>query len=370
MRVLTTPWKKELIELTRSVKNSIDVAMPFLSFPVLTEIFEHLVSGTRKIDLRFIVRLNGKDFAQGIADYRSYEWLATRTEVKVLSNLHAKVYIFNSSAAIVTSSNLTLDGIQNNAEMGILVEEAELVAEIKRHFNCWWQNSVPINLDALAPLVESLNKMKSQTRHEEKERQKIARRISRLASPVRQEHVEDEILTTIEEDDWKFIKQTLIPQADDMAKVAEVPILVSEGKLYPREYSKFWSIDPRQGQYYATAACALGLVRRTKTARGFEYSLTPLGRLYVQANTKDRLAILRQAVINAPIIRLVAKKARVDLGTLLVNIHESKKLTDTKIVQTALRETGIISKGTVSRRAQTIIAWIRWLLEKPETSAE
>lgn len=364
MRILTAPWKKELIELAGGTRNSIDVAVPFLSFPTLTEVFDDLSAGNRKIDLRFIVRLSGKDFVQGIADYRAYKWLATRTEAKALRNLHAKVYIFNGRAAVVTSSNLTYDGIQNNAEMGVLIEEADLVAEVKHYFNRWWENSVPINLDALAPLVESLGEIGCKTAsREEKERQKIARRISRLASPVRQEHVEDEILTTIEEDDWDFIRQTLIPQADDMAKVAEVPVLISEGKIYPREYSKFWRVEPRQGQYYATAACALGLAQRTKGARGFEYSLTPLGRLYTQARSRDRIAILRQALINAPIIRLVAKGAGVDLGTLLINTAESSKLTDKGIVEKALRQTKIISKGTVARRAQTITSWIRWLLE-------
>lgn len=367
MRILTTPWKKELTALARDAEKSIDIAVPFLSFSTLEDVFENTSSKKNAVDLRFIVRLSGSDFLQGIADYRVYEWLAKKTRAKALRNLHAKVYIFNQETAIVTSSNLTEGGLQNNEEMGILIEDTEIVENIKRHFGLWWDNSIPINLRELNPLVDSLKDIdQKQLSKEDKTRQKIARQISRLASPVRPEPIEDETLTTIEEDDYEFIKETLIPQADDLAKVADVPVLIANRKTTPVEFAKSWGVVNRQGDYYGAAACALKLAQRTKKAGAYEYALTPLGKMYVDARQEDRRGILRQALINAPVVRAAAKGANVDLGTLLINEKQDRRLTNKQVVAAALKrelKDYLRKDSTFERRAQTITSWIRWLLD-------
>ncbi len=368
MQILTTPWKKELATLVRQSDTSIDVAVPFLSFGALSEVFEQTAKRDSSVELRFIVRLNGNDFLQGVADYRAYKWLAKNTQAKALRNLHGKVYIFNNKTAVITSSNLTEGGLQSNEEMGVLIDDHWLVENVKRHYDLWWKNSVPINLEELDPLVDSLQKNASkQSTKEEKTRRKIARQISRLAAPVRREPIEDETLTTIEEEDLEFIKRTLIPQADDMEKVAQVPLLIAGGKTHPNDFAHAWNVVERQGDYYAAAACALKLAQRVKRGGTFEYSLTPLGKQYVEADMKDRSGILRQALVNAPIIRAVAKGAGVDLGTLLINETESKKLTDIQLVKNALKHElhGLLGKeSTYNRRAQTITSWISWLLDE------
>lgn len=54
-----------------------------------------------------------------------------RSTITTLPRLHAKVYIADSSVALVTSANFTKSGLDLNAEYGISIEEPELIAKLK-----------------------------------------------------------------------------------------------------------------------------------------------------------------------------------------------------------------------------------------------
>ena len=51
------------------------------------------------------------------------------------ARLHAKCVIADRSAALVTSANLTSAGINDNIELGILVEAGPLPARLSRHLD-------------------------------------------------------------------------------------------------------------------------------------------------------------------------------------------------------------------------------------------
>jgi len=63
--------------------------------------------------------------------------------------LHAKVYIFGSSSAVVTSANLTGNAFDSNIEVGVQIG-AESVQELTAWFDKFWAKAHPLNVSQLA----------------------------------------------------------------------------------------------------------------------------------------------------------------------------------------------------------------------------
>jgi len=54
--------------------------------------------------------------------------------VRNYPTLHAKTYIFDSQRAIITSANLTLGGLKNNYECGVLIHDSNTAGQLKADF--------------------------------------------------------------------------------------------------------------------------------------------------------------------------------------------------------------------------------------------
>jgi hypothetical protein len=75
------------------------------------------------------------NFYRGSSDLQALsDCIKNNIEVKSYSRLHAKTYIFDSQKAIVTSANLTLGGMQNNYECGVIIEDKEIVEKLKENY--------------------------------------------------------------------------------------------------------------------------------------------------------------------------------------------------------------------------------------------
>jgi hypothetical protein len=138
-----------------------------------------------------------------------------------------------------------------------------------------------------------------------------------------------------------------IPQADSMARVAEVPVLTALGYNTPKALAARLRIDPRQGSYYLDAACAVGLLHRAP------YRLSELGQEYVHSDARRRDAILARAVLGVPLIGELLK-------SLLLSPRgrmSKAELVDFLVQCTALK------RSTASRRAQTLWSLLAWAAE-------
>ena len=77
-----------------------------------------------------ITRTDLRDFALGASSLDSLCSLASDgITIKTLSNLHAKMYIFDD-AALVTSANATLSGMYRNLECGLATQDEELANKL------------------------------------------------------------------------------------------------------------------------------------------------------------------------------------------------------------------------------------------------
>ena len=82
--------------------------------------------------IRVITRFNLDEFAFGVSDVGAL--LGRGAEVRGIRNLHAKMYLFGETRAIVTSANLTDAGFDRNAELGIADDDPAAVANCMNYF--------------------------------------------------------------------------------------------------------------------------------------------------------------------------------------------------------------------------------------------
>lgn len=139
-----------------------------------------------------------------------------------------------------------------------------------------------------------------------------------------------------------------VPQADSFWRVAEIPILVEQGINTSAKVAIHYGFDPRQSSYYRQAAEFLGLVCQE---RDFTYALTDLGREYVNRPADERRQLLAGLLAQFPPMRaaleLLARGGR-------------REINRTEIAA-QLERYSSIHASTPTRRASTILAWLRWL---------
>jgi hypothetical protein len=139
----------------------------------------------------------------------------------------------------------------------------------------------------------------------------------------------------------------MIPQADDVIKIIDVPLAVANGACTLAGAAKRYSFDKRQALYYFEAAQMLGLVVRTKS----RYALSPLGKRYLAFGYPERKRLLIQRMLSLEVC------ARI-MGELVLSPKRS--LSHPEIEELVATHAGL-SKTTVKRRVHTLLNWFRWI---------
>lgn len=114
-----------------------------------------LLTTAPKRDVRLLTSLSPIDIASGATSIESLNALLDLgVECRCLPprpRLHAKVYIFGTSHAVVTSANFTCNGLDSNIEAGIETtgSEAHLLAA---WFDGLWDTASPVTVEQLSDL--------------------------------------------------------------------------------------------------------------------------------------------------------------------------------------------------------------------------
>jgi phosphatidylserine/phosphatidylglycerophosphate/cardiolipin synthase-like enzyme len=133
MKILTTPWKADLLELVHQSKKTIKITSPFLKNNVCNELL-HEKNDSVKLEL--ITSFKLMSVYSGSLDLAAIESILDRNGVvKNYSKLHSKIYLFDDTNAIITSANLTNGGLLRNFEYGIQIDEKNIVKQIAIDYN-------------------------------------------------------------------------------------------------------------------------------------------------------------------------------------------------------------------------------------------
>lgn len=126
--LLTSNWEDTLFDMTDRCASRLTLLTPFVKYNV----FERLLNVTSDaVEVRLLSRFSVPQFHKGVSDIAVFKRaLEADSVIRSLQRLHAKVYIFDDTRAIVTSGNLTTAGLQSNVEYGVLLSDGKIVEEI------------------------------------------------------------------------------------------------------------------------------------------------------------------------------------------------------------------------------------------------
>lgn len=137
-RLVDAGWDRELAKAMDADSKQVRIVCPFIKKSVVETLLKSAQHGTVQV----ITRFNLADFAEGVSDISALRYLLERgAQVRGVRNLHAKLYLFGASRAIVTSANLTNAGLRLNHELGFVAEGADIVKQCSNYFTDLWSRA-------------------------------------------------------------------------------------------------------------------------------------------------------------------------------------------------------------------------------------
>ncbi len=135
IRLIDAGWGKEFTDALHADASELRIICPFIKSGALDRLL-----AKRPRSIQIITRFNLSDFAEGVSDIIALrKLLDVGASVRGIRNLHAKLYLFGSTRAIVTSANLTEAGINRNHEFGMVADDGAVVASCRAYFDDLWK---------------------------------------------------------------------------------------------------------------------------------------------------------------------------------------------------------------------------------------
>lgn len=150
------------------------------------------------------------------------------------------------------------------------------------------------------------------------------------------------------------------PQADSFPRIVDLLGLLVEDDLSKGHITRNYDFDERQTNYYTTAGMYLGLIERyTDENKNVMFRLSRAGREIMRQRTKDKFLSLAKSILaHEPFKQVLAEYFQNGLPPERDRVVEIMKRCNLYNVN---------SDSTYYRRASTVISWINWILELPET---
>ena len=167
MRIIKTPWKNELIELVSNAKKSIKIISPFIKENVCEEVLSKKQSQAK---FELITTFKFPYFCSGQSDLSVFEKIVSvNGKIKINPKVHANIYLFDDKKAIISSSNLSEQGLLNGYNYGIFLDEKAMVEQVLEDYNVMAKHEetravkkveIEIFMKMLMPIHKNINQKK------------------------------------------------------------------------------------------------------------------------------------------------------------------------------------------------------------------
>ena len=137
IRLVDAGWERELTAAILTDPGEVRIVCPFIKIGALDCLLSH-----RPDNVQVITRFNLADFAEGVSDIEALRLLLEAgASIRGIRNLHAKLYVFGTSRAIITSANLTKAALTRNQEFGMVAHDAAVIAACRDYFDGLWRHA-------------------------------------------------------------------------------------------------------------------------------------------------------------------------------------------------------------------------------------
>lgn len=134
LEVVKTPYNTAdtFYSNIEETQNIIRLCAPYIKTQIVEEILNRK---NRDANLIVVTSSNLPVFATGGSDLEAIRTLlANGIRVYNYQDLHAKIYIFDDERALITSANLTYSGFHRNYEYGVMLDDNDVVSQIRTDF--------------------------------------------------------------------------------------------------------------------------------------------------------------------------------------------------------------------------------------------
>lgn len=146
-----SPFDREIIKVAKG--NDIKIVSPYLGLSYLNRLVSVASSWRLLSDVHEWLTSQPSSERQKIIGFLQMN----EAFVHHYPAIHAKAVI-SSHSAYIGSANLTMAGVLRRTELGMVVTEKPLVAELNQWFDALWVQSAPASIDGIRELVTLLDK--------------------------------------------------------------------------------------------------------------------------------------------------------------------------------------------------------------------
>ena len=153
IRVLTRGWRADLAGVARAARRSLLVAAPYIKDDEAAWLCGQLRPGVAVLTLANLDTDAVSSAALDVAALGRLAEASPASRLVALPSLHAKVYIADETAAIVTSGNLTRAALDRNIECGVLLDEPDPVRALRAEMQSFTHLGSELDAEALRDLA-------------------------------------------------------------------------------------------------------------------------------------------------------------------------------------------------------------------------
>lgn len=155
MKVLYPPLAENICSLYEKTDKEFILIAPWLK----KEPLKLVIKNGKKIKHRVLIAGNLNDFIFGSTDISAIEMLyKLGAEIRLLENLHAKIYVRDNLEAIITSANLTSSGLLNNIEIGVHLDDINEIENLKSNINEWFEKAKLVDNEWIFKIKDLISK--------------------------------------------------------------------------------------------------------------------------------------------------------------------------------------------------------------------
>ena len=165
VQLINRGWRSNLLEVAEAAEESLLVAAPYIKDAEAAWLCGLLSS---EIEVLTLARMELQAIRTSALDVNALLRLAnvsSSARLIALPNLHAKVFVADEKAAIITSGNLTRSGLDTNIEYGVVLRDPALVRTVRDDMLNFARlgNAVsPDAIDALIPIETAVREAEAE----------------------------------------------------------------------------------------------------------------------------------------------------------------------------------------------------------------
>src|SRR5271157_1594658 len=144
IETITNPWNEKLLSYVSNAVKDIKICCPFVKLSVIKELYNNK---DENVNFELITRFKIANFYNQVSDVDAIDYMLDKKgTIRAFQMLHAKIFIFDQKFVVITSANLTMQGLIRNYEYGIFTDESSIVSKVCEDFNKIVSDELCVNI--------------------------------------------------------------------------------------------------------------------------------------------------------------------------------------------------------------------------------